>query len=123
MVSRCLKILIVNLKLKLNKKKVASIGTLGVNASKFKKNIAILPFTNKIDDATLPKAVKNMPDNSILVLEDIDCLFTERKKDDQHKNQISFSAILNQLDGLTFQEDLITIMTTNYYYYYYDCYD
>lgn len=83
-------------------------------ASKYKKNIAMIPFNNKVDDGTLLNAISNIPENSVLVLEDIDCLFQERKKNDGHKNQISFSSILNMLDGLASKEGLITFMTTNY---------
>lgn len=83
-------------------------------ASKYRKNIAIIPFNNKVNDSTLLTAISNIPDNSMLVLEDIDCLFQERKKNDEHKNQISFSSILNMLDGLASKEGLITFMTTNY---------
>jgi hypothetical protein len=83
-------------------------------SSKYKKNIAIIPFNNKVDDCTILSAISGIPDNSVLVLEDIDCLFQERKKNDENKNQVSFSSILNMLDGLAYKEGLITFMTTNY---------
>ena len=83
-------------------------------ASKYRKNIAIIPFNNKVDDSTILSAISGIPDNSVLVLEDIDCLFQERKKNDENKNQVSFSSILNMLDGLAYKEGLITFMTTNY---------
>ena len=37
-----------------------------------------------------------------------------KKKGDEYKNMITFSGVLNCLDGLCFKEGLITIMTTNY---------
>ena len=49
-----------------------------------------------------------------MVLEDIDTLFESRKKNDENKNIITFSGILNNLDGLGYQEKLITIITTNH---------
>merc|ERR1712146_608430 len=47
----------------------------------------------------------------ILLLEDIDCLFGDRES----KTNISFSTILNVLDGFASKNRLITFMTTNYF--------
>ena len=41
-------------------------------------------------------------------------MFQERKNSDEHKHGITFSGLLNVLDGLGHQDKLITIMTTNY---------
>ena len=54
------------------------------------------------------------PKNSILLLEDIDSLFVERKANDSNKSLVSFSGILNVLDGMGRKSGLITFMTTNY---------
>ena len=53
---------------------------------------------------------KKIPDNSIFVLEDIDALYIERNKNEG--NRVSYSCILNFLDGVYSKEDLITIITT-----------
>ena len=60
------------------------------------------------------RALRNIPKNAILVLEDIDGLFKQRKEGDQFKSNISFSGLLNSLDGLAYREGMITFMTTNY---------
>ena len=73
-----------------------------------------MTFDNKTTDNIFMKSLTNLEDNSLLVLEDIDTLFEERKKNDELKNMITFSGILNILDGLAHKEGLITIMTTNY---------
>ena len=82
-------------------------------ASELEMDIAIISFGPTVTDVSLAKALKYIPKNTILLLEDIDALFKERKSDD-FKNMISFSGLLNCLDGILFKEGLVTIMTTNY---------
>ena len=50
--------------------------------------------------------------NCIFVLEDIDALYIDRNK--KEENRVSFSCILNFLDGVYSKEDLVTIITTNH---------
>ena len=83
-------------------------------ASELKYNVAFLNFNKDVDDNAFMRAIRRLPKKSILVLEDIDVLFKERKDNDSHKHIITFSALLNTLDGLAFKQDMITIMTTNY---------
>ena len=83
-------------------------------ASKFDKNIAIMNFNLDVDDATFMKAISRLPDDCILVLEDIDTLFVERKEGDSNKSMISFSGLLNTLDGIAHKEEQMTFLTTNY---------
>lgn len=83
-------------------------------AGNYNYNIYMLNFNSSLDDTKLMKAIKTVKDNSILVMEDIDCLFAERKKNDEFKNKITFSGLLNILDGVAAKPGLITFMTTNY---------
>ena len=83
-------------------------------ASELKRDIAILNFNKDVDDNVFMRALRRLPKNAIFVLEDIDVLFKERKENDNYKSMISFSGLLNSLDGMVFKDDLITIMTTNY---------
>lgn len=83
-------------------------------ASHLDMGIAIINFSHQIDDTAFIKALQRLPDSCILVLEDIDCLFEARKANDDQKNMITFSGLLNTLDGLMHKDKLITIMTTNY---------
>lgn len=83
-------------------------------ASKFNFNISIISFHDKFTDLDLMHALRSVPDKSFLVLEDIDAMFQERKKNDEVRNRISFSTLLNVLDGLAHKDGLITFMTTNY---------
>lgn len=83
-------------------------------ASKLNMNLSIINFGPDIDDTIFMSSISNMPDNSILILEDIDALFVERKAKDSSKSMVSFSGILNILDGIGRKHKLITFMTTNY---------
>jgi len=44
----------------------------------------------------------------------MDCIFKERKRNDEARNMVSFSGILNGMDGITTSEHQILIMTTNH---------
>jgi chaperone BCS1 len=83
-------------------------------ASKYDKSISILNFGMKMDDQHFMHVVSNMKENSILLLEDIDCLFVQRKAHDDGKNMISFSGILNVLDGVGRKEPMMVFMSTNH---------
>lgn len=83
-------------------------------ASHFNYDLAILSFTDKVTDGTFTRLVRQMPEKTILLLEDIDCLFHERKNNDNYKNQVTFSGILNTLDGIATPHEFICIITTNY---------
>lgn len=81
-------------------------------ASKFKMNICIFSFGPDVDDAIFMKAISTLPENSILLLEDVDALFVQRES--KVKSYITFSGILNTLDGVARRHKLITFLTTNY---------
>lgn len=83
-------------------------------ASKFGYDVAIINFTDKVTDGKLLRLIRTLPEKTFLVLEDIDCLFEERKKNDVNKNTVSFSGILNALDGIATPDNFICFMTTNY---------
>jgi hypothetical protein len=83
-------------------------------ASELDCNIAIINFSKDMDDNNFMRAIRRLPKNCMLVLEDIDVLFKERKENDGYKSSLSFSALLNTLDGLAFRQGTITVMTTNY---------
>ena len=78
-------------------------------ASKYKMNIGIISLNKELDDYSFMKSISNIPKDTMLVLEDIDGLF-----DDDKQNSLTFSGVLNTLDGLGRQDKLITIMTTNH---------
>ena len=79
-------------------------------ATEFKRDIYYLNLTSVDSDSALQELFGDIDTNSILVIEDIDCVFKKRKS----LGKISFSSLLNCIDGLFFKEGLITILTTNY---------
>lgn len=84
-----------------------------VIASKLNLNICTLDFTNKIDDTVFRKCVKDLPDDSLLLLEDIDHLFCPKKEHDEARHSITFSGLLNIIDGISKVRKLICVITCN----------
>ena len=85
-------------------------------AGKYDLNISIINLSTVTDDNQLINLFAQVPNKSLLLLEDIDLIFkklAENKKPDE-KNRITFSGVLNALDGVAYKEGLITIMTTNH---------
>jgi ATP-dependent Zn protease len=83
-------------------------------ASELNMDISVVSFGPKLDDVGLLQAVSNLPENSILLLEDIDALFINRKNSGESNSMVSFSCILNILDGMGRKHKMITFMTTNH---------
>lgn len=83
-------------------------------ASELKMNLAVLSFTKDMNDTKLMKCFRRLPENCIIVIEDIDALFESRKKNDDMKNNITFSGLLNITDGIAHLDKQIIIMTTNH---------
>lgn len=83
-------------------------------ASELKMNIAIMTFTQDMNDNVLMRCFRRIPENCILVIEDVDSLFESRKKNDDLKNNITYMGLLNTMDGIAHVDKQIIIMTTNY---------
>lgn len=85
-----------------------------VMASTLGMNIATIDFTSKIDDMLFRTAVNDIPDNTILLIEDLDHLFSPKKGNDENRHSVTFTALLNILDGiLKVNSSLICIITCN----------
>ena len=84
-------------------------------ASKFKKSIASVEFSQDVDDRMLRKCFKSAPDRAWLAIEDIDCLFDDRKAHDTMRNSVTFSGLLNTLDGIgRLKDGTVIFITTNH---------
>jgi len=86
-------------------------------AGKFKRNVCFMSSLShpEMNDDNLKSAVQRVPAKSILVLEDIDALFSNgRTKRDGDKSALTFSGVLNALDGVGASSGQIFIMTTNH---------
>ncbi len=83
-------------------------------AGELKLNLCALSLTNtKLNDHTLADLLQRTPVRSLILIEDIDAFFTERTKQDA-RVEVSFSGLLNALDGVGAQEGRIVVLTTNH---------
>lgn len=84
-------------------------------ASALKMDIAMLSLSNAtLDDAELIELLANVPPNCIVLIEDIDCAFLQRRGTEEKGNRLSFSGLLNALDGVAAGEGRVLFATTNH---------
>lgn len=84
-------------------------------ASKYNRDIATIDFANNMCDRDFKRSIRSVPSNAWIAIEDIDCIFHDRKDNDSLNNSMTFSGILNGLDGLSkMNDDTIVFITTNY---------
>lgn len=65
-------------------------------ALKYNKPIYVINFSKQLTDETLVNLMAEVNDDAIVLMEDIDAFFVDRESKDNH---VSFSALLNILDG------------------------
>lgn len=83
-------------------------------ASELDLELAILSLTDRnLTDSGLITLLSNAPERAVLVLEDVDALYVERESVN-HSTGISFSGLLNAIDGPASQEGRMLFMTTNH---------
>jgi hypothetical protein len=85
-------------------------------ASKFNYDLAIVSFHPKMTDVDLSRILRSInsdndnKDNdkkSFIIFEDIDCIFKSRKINDESKNNITLSGLLNIMDGIIAGQNII----------------
>jgi chaperone BCS1 len=72
-----------------------------------------MPTHPEMTDDSLRDAVNELPDNAIVVFEDIDSLFAKDRSNKVSKSSLTFSGLLNALDGIGNPNRQIFILTTN----------
>lgn len=81
-------------------------------------NIAILNLSERgITDDRLNHLLSNLPPRTIILLEDADAAFSNRTQADEHGYRgatVTFSGLLNALDGVASAEERIMFLTTNH---------
>ncbi|CCH46848.1 Mitochondrial chaperone BCS1 [Wickerhamomyces ciferrii] len=80
-------------------------------------NICILNLSEaNLTDDRLNHLMNHIPERSLLLLEDVDAAFNMRDQTDSSgfKSGVTFSGLLNALDGVASSEETITFMTTNH---------
>lgn len=81
-------------------------------ANELDRNIYWLSLSG-LSDAQIRDAFQQVSENSIVLLEDVDCAFEERVNK-EGEGALTFSGLLNALDGVASQEGRMVVMTTNH---------
>ncbi|PXF43477.1 putative mitochondrial chaperone BCS1-B [Gracilariopsis chorda] len=93
---------------------VGKTSTIRVIAGMFRLNACFLSLTAAdFSNQALHDALTSLPRCALLVLEDVDVLFNEDRKSET-SSSLTFSGMLNALDGLISIDGIITIFTTNH---------
>jgi chaperone BCS1 len=80
-------------------------------ASKYNMSIGSFAVDGKTSDHHLKTGIKRLPKKTILVIEDIDSFFTDRKTTN---SELTYSGVLNAIDGVNRLSEKIIFITTNY---------
>jgi len=75
-------------------------------------NLGIMSMSRDMDNATVQGSFRNIDPKTVLLMEDIDCLFEKRTS--VETQSFTFSNLLNILDGVLFKHGLIVFITTNH---------
>lgn len=85
-------------------------------AGQLDMNICVLNLSERgLTDDRLALALSTVPPQSIVLLEDVDAAFPSRDRTSSHgSSEVTFSGLLNVLDGVAASEDRLVFMTTNH---------
>eukprot|EP00439_Symbiodinium_sp_Y106_P039985 s4385_g4.t2 len=83
-------------------------------AGHIQRNLCFIQMDKHMTDDTFRNAMTQLPALSMVVLEDVDALFTNHREADHNNSSLSFSGFLNCLDGLGAPDDVVIFMTTNH---------
>ena len=93
---------------------------INVIASHFDCDIHLIPLSTDMDDSNLVEAFstintdnENNINKKIILIEDIDCIFEDRKEGDHLKNKVTLQGLLNCMDGFTCMEGALIFITAN----------
>lgn len=91
--------------------------TINTIASHFDCDIYVIPISKELTDYMLIDAISYLEEKEdkkrIIVIEDIDSIFTDRKKGDDIHNSLSLQALLNCFDGFSCVEGTLLFITAN----------
>lgn len=79
-------------------------------------DVCLMNLSNHdMQDDDLAELLRNAPPKAMLLLEDVDAIFVERASGSSKKGGgVSFSGLLNALDGAAAQEGCVIVLTTNH---------
>ena len=84
-------------------------------AAHFQMDLAVMNLaSSNLDDDKLCNLLSYVPSTAIVLIEDIDCISLSRdKKEKSEENKLTFSGLLNAIDGVAAGEGRILFLTTN----------
>jgi chaperone BCS1 len=80
-------------------------------ASYFGYHISVVKTVAEVDDTSLERMISHLRKKTFLVFEDIDSIVEQRTT--SNKTQITYSGLLNMLDGIGNYDKLVVFITTN----------
>eukprot|EP00656_Telonema_subtile_P033493 TRINITY_DN3716_c0_g1_i1.p1 TRINITY_DN3716_c0_g1~~TRINITY_DN3716_c0_g1_i1.p1 ORF type:complete len:485 (+),score=125.14 TRINITY_DN3716_c0_g1_i1:101-1555(+) len=84
-------------------------------AGHYKRNVAYIQPTHPLmTDDSLRAAVQDAPAESVIVFEDIDAMFSRTRENKVDKSPLTFSGLLNALDGIGNPQGQLFVLTTNF---------
>ncbi len=83
-------------------------------AGRYGRNVCYLSANPELSDDSLKAAIEHVPHKSIVVLEDVDALFDGKRQKADGKSVLTFSGLLNALDGVGGCSGQIFVLTTNH---------
>jgi chaperone BCS1 len=84
-------------------------------ASQLDLNVCCLSLSeSNLSDTTLNGLMRNVPARSAVLLEDIDSMFDQRDGSADKRSKVTFSGLLNAIDGIAAHEGRLLFMTTNH---------
>jgi len=84
-------------------------------ASHLGLDIGLLSLTSDgLNDSEFRSLLAGTPPRTMILLEDVDCVFVGRAAGDDKAARLTFSGLLNAIDGVGAGEGRILVMTTNH---------
>jgi mitochondrial chaperone BCS1 len=84
-------------------------------AAHFQLNIYLVGIAaNGMSDERLAVELGRTRARSVLLLEDVDTAFAQRARGAENRSQVTFSGLLNAMDGVAAREHRVFILTTNH---------
>ena len=84
-------------------------------ASHFDCSVCMTSLANReLEDADLRMAMCSVPQKAVVAFEDVDALFGHHRERSEGSHSVTFSGLLNALDGVADPRGTVIFLTTNY---------
>lgn len=79
------------------------------------RSVCVLNLSSlALTDEDVTNLLSQAPEGSLVLLEDVDAVFSGRERSSGNDSKLSFNGLLNALDGVTAQQGRMVFMTTNH---------